>query len=63
MGVQWAGTMLGCVALLLVPLPVLFWLKGAKIRERSTFAPTFSTANEANDSVSESDVENDAKTG
>ena len=56
-GVQWAGTLLGCVAIALVPLPVIFYLKGAKIRERSTFAPTFSTANKANDAPSESDEE------
>jgi DHA1 family multidrug resistance protein-like MFS transporter len=59
MGVQWAGTLLGCVALALVPLPVLFYLKGAKIRERSTFAPTFSTVTKANDAPSESDPEKD----
>lgn len=39
-GVQWTGTLLGCIALLLVPLPILFYLKGAKIREKSTYAPT-----------------------
>lgn len=59
MGVQWAGTLLGCVAIALVPLPVIFYLKGAKIRERSTFAPTFSAANKANDAPSESDPEKD----
>lgn len=40
MGVQWAGTLLGCVAALLVPVPVWFYLRGAKIREKSKFAPT-----------------------
>ena len=60
LGVQWAGTLLGCVAVILIPLPVIFYLKGAKIRERSTFAPTFSKANEAADSASESDPEKDA---
>ncbi|KAF9640123.1 putative major facilitator superfamily transporter protein [Lasiodiplodia theobromae] len=38
MGVQWAGTLLGCVAAVLVPVPILFYLKGAKIRERSQCA-------------------------
>jgi len=46
MGVQWAGTFLGCVALALVPLPVIFYLKGAKIREKSHFAPTFPVASQ-----------------
>lgn len=40
MGVQWVGTLLGCVAALLVPIPVVFYLYGAKIRQKSTFAPT-----------------------
>ncbi len=59
MGVQWAGTLLGCFAFLLVPLPIVFYLKGAKIRERSTFAPTFSTANTAHAPSSEPDEEKD----
>jgi DHA1 family multidrug resistance protein-like MFS transporter len=40
MGVNWAGTLLGCVALVLVPIPVLFYYYGHKLRERSAFAPT-----------------------
>jgi len=47
MGIQWAGTLLGCVAALLVPLPVYFYLRGAKIREKSNFAPTFPMAHKA----------------
>ena len=59
MGIQWAGTLLGCVAVCLVPLPVLFYLKGAKLRERSTFAPTFGAASKASEELSESDPEKD----
>lgn len=40
MGVNWASTLLGAVALVLVPIPVVFWRYGAKIRTRSKFAPT-----------------------
>jgi len=40
LGVNWAGTLLGCVAVVLVPIPVVFITYGAKIRERSAFAPT-----------------------
>lgn len=40
LGVNWAGTLLGFVALILVPIPVVFWKFGAKIRQRSKFAPT-----------------------
>lgn len=47
MGIQWAGTLLGCVAFLLVPLPIIFYLKGAKIRSRSNFAPVFPIAHQA----------------
>ncbi|KAH0351166.1 MFS general substrate transporter, partial [Aureobasidium melanogenum] len=47
MGIQWAGTLLGCFAFLLVPLPILFYLKGAQIRGKSKFAPTFPIANKA----------------
>ena len=39
--VNWASTLLGCVALVLVPIPVIFYVYGAKIRARSKFAPTF----------------------
>ncbi len=39
-GVNWAGTLLGCVALILVPIPVVFYKFGARIRQNSKFAPT-----------------------
>lgn len=39
-GVNWSGTLLGCVAALLVPIPIVFYRYGHKIRERSKFAPT-----------------------
>ena len=47
MGIQWAGTLLGCVAMALVPLPVWFYLRGGKMRERSQFAPTFPLATQS----------------
>lgn len=40
MGVQWAGTLLGGVAVLLVPIPAMFYYYGGKIRARSAYAPT-----------------------
>jgi len=40
MGIQWAATLLGCIAAVLVPVPIWFYLRGAKIREQSAFAPT-----------------------
>jgi DHA1 family multidrug resistance protein-like MFS transporter len=39
LGVNWAGTLLGCVAVCFVPIPVGFYFYGAKIREKSSFAP------------------------
>lgn len=38
--VNWTGTLLGCVALVLVPIPVIFYKYGHKLRARSSFAPT-----------------------
>jgi MFS transporter, DHA1 family, multidrug resistance protein len=40
MGIQYAGTLLGCVAILLIPIPVCFYLYGKKLRERSKYSPT-----------------------
>jgi len=40
MGIQWAATLLGCIAVLLIPVPVWFYLRGQKIREKSAYAPT-----------------------
>jgi DHA1 family multidrug resistance protein-like MFS transporter len=41
MGIQWASTLLGCVATALVPIPVIFYLYGKRLRMKSHFAPTF----------------------
>ncbi|KAF2120475.1 major facilitator superfamily [Lophiotrema nucula] len=40
MGINYAATLLGCIAAVLVPVPVWFYLRGAKLREKSKFAPT-----------------------
>ncbi|KAL8867472.1 MAG: hypothetical protein Q9174_005644 [Haloplaca sp. 1 TL-2023] len=62
LGVNWAGSLLGFVALALVPIPVIFLKYGAKIRARSKFAPTLpknapSAAAVAATSQGSSDVE------
>ncbi|KAJ4354462.1 uncharacterized protein N0V89_006199 [Didymosphaeria variabile] len=44
MGIQYASTLLGCIAAVLIPVPVWFYLRGAKIREKSAYAPTFKPA-------------------
>jgi DHA1 family multidrug resistance protein-like MFS transporter len=41
MGIQWAATLLAILAALMVPVPVWFYLKGAEIRKKSAYAPTF----------------------
>ncbi|KAI0479186.1 major facilitator superfamily transporter [Xylariaceae sp. FL0804] len=40
LGIQWASTVLGCIAAVLIPIPVIFYLYGARIRSKSKFAPT-----------------------
>ena len=42
LGVNWAGTLLGCVGVIMIPIPIVFLRYGAKIRQRSKLAPTFS---------------------
>lgn len=41
MGIQWAATLLGCVAAVLAPIPFILYIYGAKIRQKSAYAPTF----------------------
>ncbi|UKZ72313.1 uncharacterized protein TrAtP1_013256 [Trichoderma atroviride] len=41
MGIQWEMTLLGCVAAVLAPVPVLFYFKGAQIRKNSKYTPKF----------------------
>ena len=37
--IQWAGTLLGCLATAMVPIPVCFYLFGKSLRARSKFNP------------------------
>lgn len=39
LGVNWACTLIGCIALLCLPSPFLFYKYGTKIRAQSKFAP------------------------
>ena len=39
MGIEWAATFLGCLAAVMVPLPILFMFYGKRIRGKSKFAP------------------------
>ena len=40
LGIQYAGTLVGCLSAAMVPIPFLFYFYGAKLREKSKFAPT-----------------------
>ncbi|OAA44287.1 major facilitator superfamily [Metarhizium rileyi] len=66
MGIQWAATLLGCVALVLSPIPFIFYKYGARIRSRSAYAPTFAappmqnSEDETADSSIEKEDENNA---
>lgn len=40
MGIQWAATLLGCIAVALAPIPFVFYKYGGRIREKSAYAPT-----------------------
>lgn len=39
LGINWAATLLGGIALLLAPMPFLFYKYGSRIRTKSSFAP------------------------
>lgn len=38
LGIQWAGTLIGCLAAIMIPVPVLFLFYGAKLRSMSPYA-------------------------
>ncbi|KAJ5731299.1 uncharacterized protein N7483_005807 [Penicillium malachiteum] len=37
MGIQWASTLLGCIATVMIPIPLFFIIFGARIRAKSRF--------------------------
>jgi DHA1 family multidrug resistance protein-like MFS transporter len=46
MGIQWASTLLGCVAAVLVPIPIGFYFFGKRLRMNSKFAPFYEAVQE-----------------
>lgn len=40
LGVGWAGSLLGFLAVAMIPIPVFFFMKGEAIRKKSKWAPT-----------------------
>ena len=58
MGIEWAATLLGAIATCLVPIPVLFYIYGKKLRAKSKFSPTMMMKSAPeDDSESEADGE------
>lgn len=39
MGIQWAGTLLGCLAAIMIPIPIIFRAYGPWLREKSKVFP------------------------
>ncbi|KAJ5528821.1 hypothetical protein N7527_002214 [Penicillium freii] len=56
LGVQWAGTLLGCLALIMIPIPLVFIKWGPALRKKSKFAPIFEPALAANSKKGEEAV-------
>lgn len=40
LGVDWAGSLLGFLAVAFMPIPFLFYIFGARLRKMSSYAPT-----------------------
>jgi DHA1 family multidrug resistance protein-like MFS transporter len=40
LGIQWAGTLLACLATVMIPIPIGFYLYGSKLRKRSVYSQT-----------------------
>jgi len=40
LGIEWASTLLGFVAVALIPVPIFFLKYGARLRAKSKFAPS-----------------------
>jgi DHA1 family multidrug resistance protein-like MFS transporter len=46
LGVEWASSLLGFIAVALVPIPVLFYIFGPRIRAKSSFAAKVASASD-----------------
>ncbi|CAG8007008.1 unnamed protein product [Penicillium olsonii] len=57
MGIQWAATLLGCVAAVLVPIPVGFYFFGRRLRMKSKFAPFYEAVQEGHSGEEETRAE------
>lgn len=60
LGIEWGMTLLGCLALILVPVPLLFIKYGSKLREKSIWAPYTPATPPARDSDADTLADNDS---
>jgi DHA1 family multidrug resistance protein-like MFS transporter len=63
MGIEWASTLLGCVAAVLIPMPVIFYIFGKRIRAKSNFAPAPDIEQDRRRDEESKGVEGDAGSG
>jgi len=53
LGIQWAATLLGCLAACLVPIPICFYIFGKRLRAKSKFAPTMTAKEDRGEETSD----------
>ncbi|KIW43083.1 uncharacterized protein PV06_04228 [Exophiala oligosperma] len=56
LGIQWAGTLLGCLAAVMIPIPVVFYFYGPKIRALSNMNRQSHSEEPTNDETGEDKV-------
>ena len=62
MKIQWAATLLGCLAAVMVPVPIFFYYYGPKLRQKSKWAPTMPAAPPPNEENEDNqDLEKETK--
>jgi hypothetical protein len=63
LGIQWAATLLGCLAAICVPIPICFYLFGKKLRQKSKFAPTMAPKKPVDEEESVGEESEDGSVG
>ncbi|RDH32561.1 major facilitator superfamily domain-containing protein [Aspergillus welwitschiae] len=53
LGIQWAGTLLGCIAVVMIPIPLMFYLFGGRLRQKSKLAPVMDLMPPAEEDIKE----------
>jgi DHA1 family multidrug resistance protein-like MFS transporter len=60
LGIEWAGTLLGGIAALCVPIPIAFYFFGKRLRQKSKFAPTMQIKKPLDEESASDDSDHDA---